>query len=102
MRTTTPLVMDFDHQPQLPSPDDCDSESHSDDELCLVLTPRIPAPAAVVLPPVQEHPPRAQTPPPALDVASPVVPPAPQPLDVWQKRTIERYDNRTTSSIARE
>ena len=79
MRTTTPLVMDFDHQPQLPSPDDCDSESDSDDELCLVLTLEIPAPAAIVLSPVQEHPPRTHTPPLALNVASPVAPPVPQP-----------------------
>ena len=30
-------------------------------------------------PPVQEHPPRAQTPPPILDVTPPVAPPVPQP-----------------------
>ena len=79
MPAATPLVMDSDHQPQPPSPDDCDSESHSDDELCLVLTPRIPAPAAVVLPPVQEHPPGGQTPPQALDVAPPLASTVPQP-----------------------
>ena len=78
MPATTPLVMDSDHQPQPPSPDGV-KQSNSDDELCLVLTPRIPAPAAVVVPPVQEHPPRAQTPPQALDVPPPLAPPMPQP-----------------------
>ena len=71
--------MNSDHQPQPPSPDDCDSESDRDDELCLVLTPGIPASAAVVVPPIQEHPRRAQTPPQALDVAPPLAPPVPQP-----------------------
>ena len=79
MPATPLLVMDSDHHHQPPSQDDCDSESDSDDELCLVLTPRIGAPVAVVLPPVQEHLPRAQTPPSVLDVTPPVAPPVPQP-----------------------
>ena len=72
------LVIDSDHQPQPPSPGVCDSKSDSDDELCLALTPRISASADVVVPTIQEHPPRAQTPPPALDVVPPVTPPVPQ------------------------
>ena len=64
------------------------SASDTDDEQCLVLTPRIPASVAVVVPPVQGHPPRAWTSPPvhqwlhlclSLDA-----------LGVWQKKkTIE-------------
>ena len=51
MPTTPLLVMDSDHHHQPPSQDDCDSDSDIDDELCLELTPRIPAPAAIVLTP---------------------------------------------------
>ena len=49
MPATTPFVIDADQQSPSPRPDVTDSESDSDDELC-VLTPQNPARAAVAVP----------------------------------------------------
>ena len=60
MPATAPFVVDAaDQQSPSPRPDVTDSESDSDDELC-VLTPQNPARAAVavpVVPPVVQRPP---------------------------------------------
>ena len=77
------------------------SASDTDDEQCLVLTPRSPASVAVVVPPVQGHPPRAWTSPPvhqwlhlclSLDA-----------LGVWQKKNNWKYTTAelpTVSSVS--
>ena len=79
MPATAPfVVVDADQQSPSSRPDVTDSESDSDDELC-VLTPKNPARAAVAVPVVT---PVVQRPPAEVSTT------CRQAHDVWQRRTL--------------